>query len=157
MTVLPRYISTGNRHADGPPFGGGRSAVISDKLEQNRFWLCGWSKMTCGPSGPWGGRSAFKSLNGHRNLVVLSWVSKMTCGPSGPWGRTVRLLLKILGQKHCGFCVCSLFELRTVRPWGADSPPVTSRFSQRRLQIGWFEVLSRGRSAPGVRTVRPGL
>ena len=37
MTVLPRYISTGNRHADGPPLGGGRSAVISDKLEQSRF------------------------------------------------------------------------------------------------------------------------
>src|SRR6185312_13296283 len=71
----------------------------------------------------------------------------MNCGPSGPWGRTVRLLLKILGQKHCGFCVCSLFELRTVRPWGADSPPVTSRFSQRRLQIGWFEVLNGGQSA----------
>ena len=43
------------------------------------------------------------------------------------------------------------------RPRGADSPPVTSRFSQRRLQIGWFEVLNRGQSAPGARTVREGL
>ena len=117
MAVLPRYISAGNRPADGPLLGGGRSAVISDELEQNRFWFCWWSKMNC--------------------------------GPSGPWGRTVRLLLKILGQKHCGFCVCSRFELRTVRLWGADSPPVTSRFSQRRLQIGWFEVLNRGQSACG--------
>ena len=39
MAVLPRYISAGNRPADGPPLGGGRSAVISDKLEQNRSWL----------------------------------------------------------------------------------------------------------------------
>jgi len=75
MVVLPRYISAGNRPADGPLLGGGRSApggwtvrswgvdgpllggerpaVISDVLEQNRFWLCWWSKMNCGPSGPW--------------------------------------------------------------------------------------------------------
>ena len=37
MAVLPRYISAGNRPADGPLLGGGRSAVISDELEQNRF------------------------------------------------------------------------------------------------------------------------
>jgi hypothetical protein len=32
MAVLPRYISAGNRPADGPPMGGGRSAVIPDEL-----------------------------------------------------------------------------------------------------------------------------
>ena len=37
MAVLPRYISAGNRPADGPLLGGGRSAVISDELEKNRF------------------------------------------------------------------------------------------------------------------------
>ena len=38
MTVLPRYISAGNRPADGPLLGGGRSTIISDELEQNCFW-----------------------------------------------------------------------------------------------------------------------
>ena len=37
MAVLLRYISAGNRPADGSLLGGGRSAVISDELEQNRF------------------------------------------------------------------------------------------------------------------------
>jgi hypothetical protein len=32
MAVLPGYISAGNRPADGPPMGGGRSAVIPDEL-----------------------------------------------------------------------------------------------------------------------------
>ena len=36
MVVLTRYISAGNRPADSPLLGGGRSAVISDELEQNR-------------------------------------------------------------------------------------------------------------------------
>ena len=85
MAVLPRYISAGNIPADGPLKGGGQSAVISVELEQNHLWLCWWSKMNCGPSGPWG-------RNGRRNLVVLSWVSKLYYGRSGPWGRTVRLL-----------------------------------------------------------------
>ena len=44
MVVLPRYISAGNRPADGPLLGGGQSSVISDELEQNRFWLCWWSQ-----------------------------------------------------------------------------------------------------------------
>ena len=39
MTVLPRFISAGNRPAGGPILGGGRSAVISFELEQNRSWL----------------------------------------------------------------------------------------------------------------------
>ena len=38
MAVLPRYISAGNITADGPLRGGGRSAVISDELEQNRVF-----------------------------------------------------------------------------------------------------------------------
>ena len=54
MAVLPRYISAGNIPADGSLKGGGRSAVILDELEQNRFWLCWWCKMNCGLSGPWG-------------------------------------------------------------------------------------------------------
>ena len=48
-------------------------------------------------------------------------------------------------------------EWRTVRPWDADSPPLTSGFSQRCLQIGVFGVLNRGWSAPRVWTVRPRL
>ena len=44
MAVLPRYISPGNRPADGPLLGGGRSAVISDELEQNRFGSVGGPK-----------------------------------------------------------------------------------------------------------------
>ena len=39
MAVLPRFISAGNRLADGPLLGGGRSAVVSFELEQNRSWL----------------------------------------------------------------------------------------------------------------------
>ena len=39
MIVLPRYISAGNRPADGPLLGGRRSAVVSFGLEQNRSWL----------------------------------------------------------------------------------------------------------------------
>ena len=39
MAVLPRYISAGNRPADSPLLGDGRSAVISFELEQNRSWL----------------------------------------------------------------------------------------------------------------------
>jgi len=35
MSVLPRYISTGNRPVDGPLLGGGRSAIVSFELEQN--------------------------------------------------------------------------------------------------------------------------
>ena len=38
MVVLPRYISAGNRPADGPPLRGGRSAVISVELKQNHFF-----------------------------------------------------------------------------------------------------------------------
>ena len=38
MAVLSSYISAGNIPADGPLKGGGRSAVISDELEQNRFF-----------------------------------------------------------------------------------------------------------------------
>ena len=39
MAVLPRFISVGNVPADGPLLGGGRSAVVSFELEQNRSWL----------------------------------------------------------------------------------------------------------------------
>ena len=39
MSVLPRFIFAGNGPADGPLLGGGRSAVVSFELEQNRFWL----------------------------------------------------------------------------------------------------------------------
>jgi hypothetical protein len=113
--------------------------------------------MNCGPSGPWGRTVRPKRLKRAQNLgsSILGVQNEL---------RTVRSMgadgpppTENSGQKHYGFCVCSLFELRTVRPWGADSPPVTSKFSQRRLQIGWFEVLNRGQSAPGARTVRPGL
>ena len=44
MAVLPRYISAGNRRADGPLLGGGPSAVISDVLKQNRFGSVGGPK-----------------------------------------------------------------------------------------------------------------
>ena len=39
MAVLPRYISAGNRPADGPLKGGGRSAFVSFEPEQNHSWL----------------------------------------------------------------------------------------------------------------------
>ena len=39
MSVLPRLVSVGNVPADGPLLGGGRSAVVSFELEQNRSWL----------------------------------------------------------------------------------------------------------------------
>ena len=37
MAVSSRYISAENIPADGPLKGGGRSTIISDELEQNRF------------------------------------------------------------------------------------------------------------------------
>ena len=39
MAVLPRFISTRNGPADGLLQDGGRSAVVSFELEQNRSWL----------------------------------------------------------------------------------------------------------------------
>jgi len=69
------------------------------------------------------------SLSSNRTILFTRYCSNLYCGLSGPWVRTVRLLLKILGQKLCSFCVCSQVEWRMVRPWGADSLPVTSRFS----------------------------
>ena len=58
MTVLSRYISAGNRPADGPLLGGGRSAVVSFELEQNHFWLWMvvqnelWTVRSMGADGP---------------------------------------------------------------------------------------------------------
>ena len=86
------------------------------------------------------------------------WVLfQLTCVRSGPWGRTVRHLMKILGQKLCGFWCGARVERRTVRPWGADGPPVTSRFSQRRCFTECSGCLNRGRSAPRERIVREKL
>jgi hypothetical protein len=39
MAVLPRFISAENGPTDGPLQWGGRSAVVSFELEQNRSWL----------------------------------------------------------------------------------------------------------------------
>ena len=39
MSILRRYISARNRPADGPLLLGGRSAVVSFELKQNRSWL----------------------------------------------------------------------------------------------------------------------
>ena len=39
MAILPRFISAENGPADGPLQGGGRFAVVSFELEQNRSWL----------------------------------------------------------------------------------------------------------------------
>ena len=44
LAVLSRYISARNRLEDGPLLGGGRSAVISDELEQNRICSVGGPK-----------------------------------------------------------------------------------------------------------------
>ena len=58
MTVLPRYISTGNRPVDGLLLGGRWSAVISFELEQNRSWLWMvvqnelWTVRSMGADGP---------------------------------------------------------------------------------------------------------
>ena len=53
MAVLPRFVFVENVPADGALLEGGWSAVVSFELEQNRFWLCLWSKVNCGPSGLW--------------------------------------------------------------------------------------------------------
>ena len=39
MSVLPRFVSTGNGPVDGPFLDGGRSAVVLFELEQNHSWL----------------------------------------------------------------------------------------------------------------------
>ena len=39
MSVLPRFVSTGNGPVDGPFLDGGRSAVVLFELEQYRSWL----------------------------------------------------------------------------------------------------------------------
>ena len=39
MAILPRFVSAENVPTDGPLLEGGRSAVVSFELEQNRSWL----------------------------------------------------------------------------------------------------------------------
>ena len=39
MAILPRFVSAKNVPTDGPLLEGGRSAVVSFELEQNRSWL----------------------------------------------------------------------------------------------------------------------
>ena len=39
MAIFPRSSSAGNGSADGPLQNGGRPAVVSFELEQNRSWL----------------------------------------------------------------------------------------------------------------------
>ena len=63
----------------------------------------------------------------------------------------------VLEQNHSGHWVLSQVVWRTVRPLGADSPQVTSSFSQKLFGFWAFGVLYLGQSAHGERTVRPGL
>ena len=82
MAVLSRYISAGNRPADGPLLGGGRSAVVSFGIEQNCSWL--WMVVqnelrtvrSMGADGP-----PLKPETGAETWLSV-WGVQMNCGPS---------------------------------------------------------------------------
>ena len=134
MAVLPRYISAGNRPADGPPYLRTVRPWTADgpplsRLSSNRtvFGSVGGPKWPADRPVHGGGRSAFKSWNGRRNMVVLSWVSKMTCGPSGPWGGRSASYWKFWDRDTAGSvcvhvlnCGQSAPRERTVRRWLPD-------------------------------------
>ena len=120
--------------ADGPPLNGGRSAVISVELEQNRFWLCGWSKMTCGPSATLGRtvRSpTFQPKPEKQPLWMISLKHLRTVrtpeADCPQYGIQAQTELQSLWTKN------ELY-LRTVRLTGPDRPPVTS-FSHKLINI----------------------
>ena len=59
-----------------------------------------------------------------RDLCRLWWKSKLNGGWSAPGARTVRRSFQVLYQRGCFSSLCLMVERRTVRPWGADGPPV---------------------------------
>ena len=84
MSVLPMYISAGNRPADGPLQDGGRSAsgwrtirYCLFELELNRSWLWIVVQIELWTVRPLGAdRPPLKPKTGRRNSVFLYWVSK---------------------------------------------------------------------------------
>ena len=69
-------------------------------------------------------------------------------GPLQDGGRSAVVWFE-LEQNRSGHWVLSQVVWSTVRPLGADSPQVTSSFSQKRFGFGAFRVLNCGQSARG--------
>jgi len=81
--------------------------------------------------------------------------NRLADGPLMGGGRSAGFRF-VLEQNRSGHWVLSQVVWRTVRPLGADSPQVTSSFSQKCFGFWAFGVLNCGRSADGERTVCPG-
>ena len=69
------------------------------------------------------GQSAVESRILSRDVIVSGGIGRVNCGRSAKEGRIVhRRNLKFVQRRRCLWWYCGV-ELRTVRNFGADSPP----------------------------------